>query len=235
MHFGSKSIDYELSFQERKTLGVKVYPDCSVRVLAPDDSSQETIETKLRKKAPWIIKQQTEFLAYHPLTPPRRFVSGETHLYLGKQYRLLIDYDSSQKQGSVKLQQGRIKVFSKNIDPQVIATLLNKWYREKAEEWFDKLLAESLIRFKGKHQLPTNPEKVQIQKMSSRWGSCTPSGKIILNPELIKAPKASIEYVIVHELCHLIHYNHNQKFFKLQDEVMPNWRKWKERLEMTLK
>lgn len=235
LHFGSKSIDYELSFQERKTLGVKVYPDCSVKVLAPDNSSQESIDTKLRKKAPWIIRQQIDFLAYHPLTPPRRFVSGETHLYLGKQYRLLIDDNPSQKQGSVKLKKGRIAIYSQNSDPLIVASFLKKWYREKAEQWFDQLLTESLSRFKGKHRLPTKPTKAHIQKMSSRWGSCTPKGKIILNPELIKAPKPSIEYVIVHELCHLIHYNHNQKFFKLQDEVMPGWRKWKERLEMTLK
>jgi hypothetical protein len=236
LQFGSKEISYKLTFQDRKTLGVKVYPDCSVKVIAPDNSTNETIELKLRKKAPWIIKQQTEFLSYHPLTPPKSFVTGETHLYLGQQYRLSIESDFDQKEkGTVKLKNGRIKVYSKDPSPMLRSRYLKKWYRQRAEEWFESLFEVSLDRFKGKNQLPKKPEKLEIQMMSNRWGSCTPGGKIILNPELIKASKASIEYVIVHELCHLIHHNHNRKFFKLQDEVMPDWKKWKERLEMTLK
>ena len=70
--------------------------------------------------------------------------------------------------------------------------------------------------------------------MAKRWGSCTPNGKIILNPELIKAPKGSIEYVIIHELCHLIHHNHTKAFYNLQQRMMPDWKKWKERLEYSL-
>src|SRR5690554_3908793 len=82
--FGSREINYELSYQDRKTLGIRVYPDCKVRVIAPLDTTEEKLKTKLREKAPWIIKQQLEFLSYHPLTPPRKYVNGETHLYLGK-------------------------------------------------------------------------------------------------------------------------------------------------------
>jgi predicted metal-dependent hydrolase len=80
-------------------------------------------------------------------------------------------------------------------------------------------------------QIQVEPSGLYIQDMPKRWGSCTPKGKIILNPELIKAPRACIEYVIIHELCHLIHHDHTQKFFDLQTKEMPNWVKWKERLE----
>jgi len=70
--------------------------------------------------------------------------------------------------------------------------------------------------------------------MAKRWGSCTKAGKIILNVELIKAPKGSIEYVIIHELCHLVQHNHTKAFFDLQNIMMPDWKKWKERLEYCL-
>lgn len=70
--------------------------------------------------------------------------------------------------------------------------------------------------------------------MPTRWGSCTPKGKVILNPELIKAPKGIIEYVIIHELCHLIHHNHTKSLYDLQEKIMPDWKKWKERLETSL-
>jgi predicted metal-dependent hydrolase len=78
------------------------------------------------------------------------------------------------------------------------------------------------------------PTGIYLQNMPTRWGSCTPNGKVILNPELIKAPKRCIEYVIIHELCHLVHHDHTQKFFALQKNMMPDWVKWKSRLEKLL-
>lgn len=78
------------------------------------------------------------------------------------------------------------------------------------------------------------PSEIVIRKMPTRLGSCTPKGKIILNPELIKAPKGCIEYVIVHELCHLVHHNHTQKFIELQKKEFPHWEKWKAKLEQLL-
>ncbi|MCB0541156.1 MAG: DUF45 domain-containing protein, partial [Bacteroidetes bacterium] len=104
LQYGSSTIEYELSFQERKTLGIKVYPDCTVKVLAPLDSNSDKIESKVKEKARWIIKQQNEFLSYHPLTPPRKFVNGETHLYLGRQYRLKVEIGDKNE---VKLYRGR--------------------------------------------------------------------------------------------------------------------------------
>ena len=78
------------------------------------------------------------------------------------------------------------------------------------------------------------PSSIVIRDMPTRWGSCTAKGKIILNPELIKAPKGCIEYVIIHELCHLIHHDHTQKFLDLQTKEMPYWEKWKIKLEKLL-
>lgn len=224
--FGSKEIEYELSFQERKTLGIKVHPDCKVRVIAPIDTTEEKLKTKLREKAPWIIKQQRDFLSYHPLTPPRQFVNGETHLYLGRQYKLRIEESEFNQ---VKLFRGGILVLKKdNTSPK---HLLSEWYREKAVSHFDDTLKKILPLFlRFDMHLP----ELQIRHMPTRWGSCTARGKVILNPELIKAPKGSIEYVIIHELCHLIHHNHTRAFYELQSAMMPDWKKWKERLENTL-
>lgn len=221
--FGSKEINYELYFQERKTLGIRVYPDCSVKVIAPFKTTNEKLQKKLREKAPWIIKQQLDFLSYHPLTPPRKYVSGETHLYLGRQYKLRIEKEGLNR---VKLTRGRLLVFKNGRTS--VRTLLANWYREKALIHFDDTLKKVLPLF-AKHNI-SEPELL-IRNMSTRWGSCTPEGKVILNPELIKAPKGSIEYVIVHELCHLIHHNHTKAFYDLQESLMSDWKKWKERLD----
>jgi len=90
IQFGSKQIYFQLEYSSRKSLGITVKPDLSVLVKAPADISLEKVKEKLRKKAPWIIRQQSFFLYFHPRTPARKYISGETHLYLGRQYRLKI-------------------------------------------------------------------------------------------------------------------------------------------------
>ncbi len=87
LQFGSKQIDFHLEYSERKTLGITVTPDLSVLVKAPYNATMELVKEKLKKKAPWIIRQQSFFLTFHPKTTARKYISGETHLYLGKQYR----------------------------------------------------------------------------------------------------------------------------------------------------
>ncbi|MFY0673980.1 MAG: M48 family metallopeptidase [Bacteroidia bacterium] len=224
--FGSRKIDYELTYQDRKTLGIKVYPDCKVKVIAPVDTTNEKLQAKVKEKAPWILKQQSEFLSYHPLTPPRTYVNGETHLYLGRQYRLRLE---PSKENTIKLYRGKLIVFQKgNVSAE---KQLEKWYRQKADAHFKELLEASLTKFK---KYKVQEPKLQIRYMPTRWGSCTPKGKVILNPELIKAPKGCIEYVIIHELCHLVYHNHTKDFYNLQEAIMPDWKKWKNRLERTL-
>jgi predicted metal-dependent hydrolase len=224
--YGSQLIDYELIHRDRKSLGIKVYPDCSVKVFAPQDSSLEKVESKVHEKARWILKQQNEFLSYHPLTPPRQYVNGETHLYLGRQYRLRIEFGTEK---GVKLFRGRLIVSAQ--DQKDVERIINDWYREKAKHHFKDILEMTFLKFK-KYSIPF-PE-LSIRQMPTRWGSCTPKGKVILNPELVKAPKGCIEYVIIHELCHLIEHNHTKAFYDLQETIFPEWKKWKERLEYQL-
>lgn len=226
LKFGSATINYTLHFKERKTLGIKVYPNCTVQVFAPMDANIKVIHSKLKERAPWILRQLNEFLSYHPLTPPRKYISGETHLYLGKQYKLkLLISDSNQ----VKLKSGELVIHHKiDVSPKDV---LNNWYKTKATDYFSKTLNNSIVLF-SKYSIEVT--KLQIRKMSKRWGSCTSDGKIILNSELIKAPKGSVEYVIIHELCHLVHHNHTKAFYDLQQRIMPDWKRWKERLEHCL-
>ena len=121
---------------------------------------------------------------------------------------------------------------TKKTNPEYLEKQLYGWYKEKAILLFDELMNSLFEKFnKYKIEKPA----IEIRLMEKRWGSCTKSGKIILNTELIKAPKGSIEYVVIHELCHLVHHNHNKSFYNLQEIIMPEWKKWKEKLEMTIK
>ena len=226
IQFGSKQINFQLEYSNRKSLGISVTPELIVLVKAPVNTTLEKVKEKIRKKAPWIIRQQSFFLTFHPKTPARRFIGGETHLYLGRQYRLKI---LPGKIESVKLKGQFIEVETK--DKARVKLLLNEWYLKNAKRKLH-LLAQPLINKFKKHKVA--PSSIVLREMPTRWGSCTPKGKIILNPELIKAPIGCIEYVVIHELCHLIHHDHTQKFLDLQTREMKDWEKWKTKLEKLL-
>jgi len=226
VQFGSKEIAFKLEFQDRKSLGITVHPDQSVTVKAPIDTPILKVKEKIRKRAPWILKQQSFFLSFEPRTPLRKYISGETHLYLGRQYRLKIIKGENEK---VRMMRGYIEVHTSN--KRNTKSLLMDWYKNRSQERFFKYATPWIQRFK---KYGVEPSTIVIKWMEKRWGSCTPKGKVILNTELIKAPKGCIEYVIVHELCHLVHHNHSRAFFELQTKEMPDWEKWKDKLERIL-
>ncbi len=226
LQFGSEKIDYTLSFIDRKTLGIAVDPDRNVLVKAPLGCSLGKIEEKVRKKAPWILKQKAHFLSFEPRTPKRSYVSGETHLYLGRQYQLKVIISKTEE---VKYTGRYIEVYCKNKNRAKL--LLQNWYMLRAQLWFKKIANPLIKRFEN---YDVSPDEIEIRSMKLRWGSCSSNGKILLNPELIKAPKACIQYVILHELCHLVFRDHTKAFFDLQTKEMPDWKKWKYKLEQLL-
>lgn len=228
--YGNTNIAFSVTRSSRKTLAIEVHPDLSIRVIAPVDVSLEDIKGRILNKAKWIKKQQTYFEQFLPRAPEREYVSGETHFYLGRRY--LLKLRKSKKQ-EVKLKGGDLIVFLEDAtNKELIKKLLGNWYYGHAKRKFYQCIKESVLKFKN-YKIDEQPPLV-VKRMSKRWGSCTPNGRIILNPEIIKTPTKCVEYVVIHELCHLIHPNHGKEFYDLQTEIMPDWEKWKLRLEKTL-
>ena len=229
VNYGTTEIDFKLSYSTRKTLGISVNPDLTVKVIAPYHSSIKKIKSKVERKARWIVRQKEFFGDFLPKTPAKEYVSGETHLYLGKQYRLKLIQARGKK---VKMSKGYIYVYLSNKnEKRQIMLLLNDWYREYALRVFEWRINANLERFK-KHKIEY--PKLIVRRMEKRWGSCTPNKTITLNPEIIKAPVGCIDYVIIHELCHIVNRNHDKKFYQLQSKAMPDWAVWKRRLEKIL-
>lgn len=226
--FGTETIGYEIRFlPTRRTLGIEVHPDMSVVVRAPADCDPDIIQARVGKRASWISKQLTNFERYSPRTPARQYVSGETHLYLGRQYRLKV---VTGEPVSVKMNRGHLVLtLSDTANPERVKALLHRWYLDHARQIFIDVMDEFLPRFKG-HQRP----RLIVRAMQSRWGSLSPSGTMTLNANLVRTPRPCIEYVVAHELCHLKHRDHNASFFRLLGQVMPDWEKRKRRLETAL-
>ncbi len=227
--YSDHRFDYTAQFSARATMAITVFPDGAIRVIAPEATSQEEVEFRLRKRARWLIRQILHFEQFRPRSPERRYVGGETHLYLGRQYRLKLRKGLLEE---VKLKGAFLQVAApKHREPRVVKRLVSGWYREKGKVRIAERFAIIAARFVKMGCRPTLPI---FRSMSRRWGSWTPSGRISLNPDLIRAPTACIDYVITHELIHLIHPHHGQAFYNLLETLMPDWRKRKQRLERIL-
>jgi predicted metal-dependent hydrolase len=226
IQYGTRTISFTIQRANRKTLGIEVHPDLSIWAIAPENATIDAIRLKIIKRAAWIVKQQGFFQQFLPRVPERQYVPGETHSYLGRRYVLKIRKESK---NDVKLKGSELIVFSPDdLAPSEVQNLLTAWYYQHARRVFEQKIDKALKLFR-KHNIK-RPE-FEIRRMKNRWGSCTPQGKILLNPELIKALGACIDYVIIHELCHLIYPSHSDEFYRLQESLNPDWKKWKNKLE----
>ncbi len=206
IEYGRETIPYRLRFAERETLAISVYPDCAVEVIAPHGAQEVEIAKAVRRRARWILKQQRYFEQFVPRTPPRRFVSGETHLYLGRQYRLKV---VRADEPAVKLTRGWLLVATPEPkDRQHNGALLMQWYLDRAQLKFAERFDAMFLPF-GRMNVGRPP--LAIRSLSRRWGSHSANGRITLNQGLIRAPTPCIDYVITHELCHLIHADHSRR------------------------
>lgn len=221
--FGSNEIGYEVKFSKRKSLGIKVYPTGDVEVLAPIDTSSEAIEQRVLRRAQWIVRQQNYFKELGERSPEKRFISGESHYYLGRQFLLRVEEG---KPNSVRYKGRYFEVIC--TPTSKAKKLMNAWYKSHAKIKFAEFAEPIIARFE---KYGVAPSSLYIQEMENRWGSCTPKGKIILNTQLIRAPRPCIEYVITHELCHLLHPDHTKAFWELLQKEMSDWERWKNKLE----
>ena len=178
------------------------------------------------KKAAWIAGKLDGLERYHPLPAPKKYISGETLVYLGRQYRLKVELGSKQP---VKLIGRFLKVWVEDKkDTRRVKNAVDAWYRKRAHETLGRY-TEKCHAIASRHGVAK--PLLTIRNMRRRWGSCSPQGRITLNVNLVKTPVHCIEYVIMHELCHLKYHNHSKAFYSLLTRCQPDWRKRKEMLD----
>ena len=207
-----------------KHINLKVKPSGEVILTAPIRSNEREIEYILKKRADWIDKKMAFFDA-HTKVNEKEYVSGENFCYLGRNYRLKVIKSNNE---DVKLQRGYLQIFVKdptNHDKK--QKLIKIWQTKKAQIHFEKAIK------KYKHIVKKEIGIIRIREMKTRWGSCNPAkGYINLNLKLIEKPHECIEYVVFHELAHLVHADHSSKFYNYLTLFMPDWKNRKEKLEL---
>jgi predicted metal-dependent hydrolase len=223
---GGERHEYELRRSERRTLGITVEPTGKLVVTAPSALVVDRIETVLQRRRDWIRNRSREVAFRPPPQPPREWVSGETHRYLGRQYRLRVGRGA---ESAVRLS-GQFFLVSvpDPRDTRRVQRLMERWLLAHARETFTRRI-EMLVAKASRLRL-TEPPPITVRKLRTRWGSCSASGRILMNVEAVRLPLPCIDYVLLHELCHLREPNHGVRFWRLLDACMPESERWRERL-----
>lgn len=224
--YGGRPIEVKIRYSDRRRLVISVHPDQQVTADAPLGYHEEVIHSKVRQRAPWILKQLGHFESYRPLPGLKRYLSGESFRFLGRQYRLKVV--ASEKE-EAKLVGGFLFLHTRHPKSREAKSRLAEfWYRRSAKSVFTRRIAEL------SKKLGVDLEadfRWRLQTMKCKWGSCSRRGTITLNPELVKAPLSCIEYVIAHELCHLKELNHTKAFYRYLSQVLPDWQERKAKLD----
>ncbi|MDT3486259.1 M48 family metallopeptidase [Stenotrophomonas maltophilia] len=227
--YGDEVIVFSLRRQPSRAetrVAIHVEPDARVLVDAPDTAPLAEVLVAVKKRARWISQHVSAAKARLAHVLPREYVSGESLHYLGRRYRLKVVVDAGSKT-QARMRGAFISVTTPEQAPATIKRMLDAWYRQRAREVFSDRLAVVSAPLRWVKQLPST----RLQFMTVQWGSCSPLGRITLNPLLVKAPRECIDYVLLHELCHLLHHNHSPNFYRTLDRHMPNWREVKEKLD----
>ena len=221
---GSEPLKYSLIRSSRKSIGIVVHPDGSVVVRVPMHATNAQIESIISKRRDWIVKHQKKFESLGPAYSKRDFIDGEKHLLLGEEFVLRV---KSAQTNKVDKKGDCVLVECKEMS--FVEPLLERWYKVKANELMPGIIKPVVDRFKEEYKV--YPQKITLRTMKSRWGSCSSKRNISINTRLIKSHPKCIEYVMAHELCHLIQMNHSKNYYNLLMEFMPDWKERKKMLE----
>ncbi len=222
-------LQFEVIYSTRRTLGITVNGEGKVIARAPQGISLQRVDGFISEHSDWIRKQQRKADERKQILPAKlAYADGETLYFLGNAYRLKVMIGRG---GAGQIQGETVIVTVKAAgDTAAVERAVMRWYRQQADIVFEERLA---LHFARVRHWGVMPPPLVIRRMKTRWGSCTSKGKITLSLRLMQAPIALIDYVILHELCHLREMNHGAGFYRLMAEICPNWRALRAALAQT--
>jgi predicted metal-dependent hydrolase len=228
LHYGDEHIPYAVRVNpnRRERVEINVLPDGTVDVEAPEEATPEAITKAVQKRARWIVSHVSAARKRFAHVLPREYVSGEQVLYQGRRYGLkVVAVDKAQR--SIKLKGSLLIVTTDDTSPFAVRATVRAWYRLKARDYFAQRIMATCQALPWVQDAPP----FRLLEMSTQWGSCAVGGYVLLNPALVKAPRECIDYVIIHEVCHLREHNHSPAFFKLLSLADPGWEATKLKLD----
>jgi len=233
INLGNKTVEYEIIRTDRKTMGINIEDAKTVTVRSPKKLSVEKIEDVLKEKKVWILTKLAKMEEIKPAPKEKEFMTGEKLSYLGRRYMLEISNREGVDEVQVKLYQGTFVVeYPADLDNdetkrrEAIREEFISWYREHAEA----KIKERVDKYK--EDLDVEPNNIVIKKQNKRWGSCSSKGNLNFNWKIIMAPMSVVDYLVVHELVHLLEDNHSREYWKTVESIIPDYREKREWLRV---
>lgn len=219
----NREIKFNIIYRKRKTMSLEIKRDGIINVIAPNGLDKTFIVDKVKNKSDWIIKKLDEIEVLNNNRYIRSYESGDIFLYLGNEYILEVLVDQSTIGTSVTLENNKLIVRSNSNNKDVIQRALKKWYTDetlgivKERVNYYKLFFEDTVT------------SIKIKDQKSRWASCTYKNEILFNLRCSMMPIQIIDYIVVHEMCHMEHRNHSKDFYLAVERILPDYKervKW---------
>lgn len=232
IQIGNTTVEYDLIFSNRKkTIGLTIDHNKKLTVRAPKNLSENDVKIKLFRKAKWIITHLERMEEIQEEETTKEFVSGEKFLLRGRRYRLKVVKSENKVKASLILKNGKfIASVPQNLPEPAyrehLRPLLMDYYQQKAEQVINERIGRYLKYFDDK------PSAVVVKDFKSKWGSCSNDNKLGFNWRIIMAKTSIIDYLIVHEMCHMAHKNHSKDYWKAVQAIIPDYEEKKQWLRV---
>lgn len=219
----NKEISFNIIYRKRKTMSLEIKPDGTINVLSPNGVDKNFIIDSVKDKGDWIIKKLEELEDKSISRISRNYKDGEVFMYFGKEYTLGINIDKSLDRVKVFIENEKLSVNTNTDNKELIQKSLKVWY---ADETLD--IVKKRIDYYKKY-FKDNVTAIKIKDQKTRWASCTYKNEILFNLRCSMAPIEIIDYIVVHEMCHMEHRNHSKDFYNAVGKVLPDYKqriKW---------
>ena len=223
--YDTEEIEFTIVKSKRKSLSIAIQPDGNLLVKAPFYLSDSEILKWVKTKTAWIIRQRAKLKEQQDVNPPKQYITGEKFWYQGREYELEVRI-STGRAGMVGIVEDKIILFAKIGESAQVQKILSGWYVQQAKTVIPKRVRHFA------EQMGENHGNITIKNQKKRWGSCSSAKNLNFNWRLILAPEEVLDYVVVHELCHLRQMNHSKEFWHEVEMVLPNYKVHKKWLEM---
>ena len=215
--YGTEKIEFEVIFRNRKTLSIEIEAPRKITVISPEGKSEDEIMETVKTKSKWIVQKLFEIREMEYRKRDRQYVNGESFIYMGRNYSLQIVLDEKALFPEAKLTRGKFCITTSTRDQEMIRQSLESWYKDKAKEKIN----ERINYYQGHFDI--KPRKVIVKSQEKRWGSCTKDNQLLFNWKCIMAPSPVLDYIVVHEMCHMVYKDHSKEFWHLLKRILPDY------------
>jgi predicted metal-dependent hydrolase len=219
IQYGTQTIEFTVTYSKRKTIEIGVEPPDVVSIVAPEEIVDDVLIKHVKSKAKWIVQKLYEIKEIQSQHIDREFVNGEAFMYLGRNYTLLIVDDDSIKKPVAKLFQGKFVINTPTREQVKLKASMEEWYRLKTLEKVHERIAHFQRYF------DVEPTDVRVKEQKKRWASCTLKRELLFNWRCTMAPSWVLDYIVVHEMSHMLIRDHSAEFWALVERVMPDYEK----------